>query len=357
LRFDRNPACIRPRVVPVRPTPWEFIVKKEEFEAIFAEAGETPDLGPIGPYLLELATARELPRLALGMCAVRFEESSPALRVLLARAADGEALSDDEVTLLFRGLHILGAARIQAAWPDLLRLLRLPVDTLEDLLGDVLTETLPRIITGMFNGDADGLLGGIADLRLNESVREAFWKAATFLAWEGRIERDRMRQFIVRFYEERLAKDWDLAWIGWIDAIAYLGLEDLAPLVERAWNERRVPPGVMEYRDFREDLDRARRSPDDDWRFTNAGMGYIEDVVESLEWTCEDPDEDDDEWDDEVWDDEDWENPPNALSVREDPPDAPSEPAINPWRDVGRNDPCPCGSGKKFKRCCLGKLK
>ncbi|MEW6759152.1 MAG: SEC-C metal-binding domain-containing protein, partial [Acidobacteriota bacterium] len=21
----------------------------------------------------------------------------------------------------------------------------------------------------------------------------------------------------------------------------------------------------------------------------------------------------------------------------------------------GRNDPCPCGSGKKFKKCCLGK--
>jgi hypothetical protein len=22
---------------------------------------------------------------------------------------------------------------------------------------------------------------------------------------------------------------------------------------------------------------------------------------------------------------------------------------------VGRNDPCPCGSGKKYKRCCLDK--
>jgi tetratricopeptide (TPR) repeat protein len=22
---------------------------------------------------------------------------------------------------------------------------------------------------------------------------------------------------------------------------------------------------------------------------------------------------------------------------------------------VGRNEPCPCGSGKKYKRCCLGK--
>jgi uncharacterized protein len=25
-----------------------------------------------------------------------------------------------------------------------------------------------------------------------------------------------------------------------------------------------------------------------------------------------------------------------------------------PVRDVGRNDPCPCGSGKKYKKCCLG---
>lgn len=23
--------------------------------------------------------------------------------------------------------------------------------------------------------------------------------------------------------------------------------------------------------------------------------------------------------------------------------------------DVNRNDPCPCGSGKKYKQCCLGK--
>ena len=22
---------------------------------------------------------------------------------------------------------------------------------------------------------------------------------------------------------------------------------------------------------------------------------------------------------------------------------------------VGRNDPCPCGSGKKYKKCCLAK--
>ena len=28
-------------------------------------------------------------------------------------------------------------------------------------------------------------------------------------------------------------------------------------------------------------------------------------------------------------------------------------PIKNKLRDIGRNDPCPCGSGKKFKKCCL----
>ena len=27
--------------------------------------------------------------------------------------------------------------------------------------------------------------------------------------------------------------------------------------------------------------------------------------------------------------------------------------AIAPSKKVGRNDPCPCGSGKKFKKCCI----
>ena len=25
------------------------------------------------------------------------------------------------------------------------------------------------------------------------------------------------------------------------------------------------------------------------------------------------------------------------------------------WADASRNDPCPCGSGKKYKKCCKGK--
>jgi hypothetical protein len=30
-------------------------------------------------------------------------------------------------------------------------------------------------------------------------------------------------------------------------------------------------------------------------------------------------------------------------------------PTVRSARKVGRNEPCPCGSGQKFKRCCIGK--
>jgi uncharacterized protein YecA (UPF0149 family) len=32
---------------------------------------------------------------------------------------------------------------------------------------------------------------------------------------------------------------------------------------------------------------------------------------------------------------------------------APALPTVPHGRPVGRNDPCPCGSGHKYKRCCL----
>jgi hypothetical protein len=32
-----------------------------------------------------------------------------------------------------------------------------------------------------------------------------------------------------------------------------------------------------------------------------------------------------------------------------------AKPIVRPGSKLGRNDPCPCGSGKKYKKCCMGK--
>ena len=70
--------------------------------------------------------------------------------------------------------------------------------------------------------------------------------------------------------------------------------------------------------------------------------------------------------DDDVRDPGEWRDPeaPTYQKVRKaaehrlarpdlpDPPSRETEPALHSTPKVGRNDPCPCGSGKKYKKCC-----
>ncbi len=44
----------------------------------------------------------------------------------------------------------------------------------------------------------------------------------------------------------------------------------------------------------------------------------------------------------------------NAEVVDPDAPPLPDTPVeqAHAGQSVGRNDPCPCGSGQKFKKCC-----
>jgi uncharacterized protein len=309
-------------------------MKKQELEAILGDGENTPDLGPIEDYLHAVATEPKLPDVAVGMCTLRIEEAAPKLRAVLLRAADGEVLPDDESLLLFRGIHILGGAHDRQACQPLLRLLRRPQEELDDLLGDAITESMAKILAGVFDDDIDTLFALMADRSIDEFIREAFFGAATFLAWDRRIERSRLREFLVRFYEERPAENGDQAWAGWLQAIMLLGLRDLVPLVDNVWREDRLPEEWISRRQFNKDLAEAERAPDDIDRFTRNNLGYIEDVLVSLDWArgSEDVYDEKASWADFAY---------------------PNEPVRNPWRHVGRNDPCPCGSGKKAKKCCL----
>ena len=309
-----------------------------------------PDLlvASIEPYIDELATSRELPSFAVSLCVLRYPDSGPFLRAALKRAAAGTLLDREDERLFFRALFIIGGRRDPLGFEPLLRLLRRPQDEVEYLLGDANPGHLPRIAAGMFNGDTEALFEAITDRRLEDCTRDSLLGAATFLTWEGRIDRERMIAFLRRFDAERLAPDEEVIWYGWLQAVALLGLRDLEPAVLAAWDRGSIPPKMLERREFIADLERAERAPEDIQRFKDAHLGYIDDVVVALEdWILGDHFVDDDVSDTDVLDD---------LGTPTDerlPLNLPGQPVVNPWRHVGRNDPCPCGSGKKAKRCCL----
>jgi len=49
-----------------------------------------------------------------------------------------------------------------------------------------------------------------------------------------------------------------------------------------------------------------------------------------------------------------WEGSPEMAFIKPvNVEPTPIQRARKPFPRVGRNEPCPCGSGKKFKKCCF----
>ena len=287
-------------------------------------------------HLAALGTEQELPEAALRACVARFDEARQPLRALLDRAAAGKPLSEAEWLRFFRGLHVLAAARDTDSFGSLLRLLRRPADEVDDLLGDAVYVSVPRLLIGLFDGDADALLALATDAKVDDFARSAALEAAIYLTWRTAIDRDLMRRFLLAFGSARSAEDEAPVWFSWMQAVALLDFRDLVPMVEKAWKGGRIDRSIQEWSDFGKDLARAHTAYDDARRFEDLAVGPIDDIVAELDWTRH-----------------------GAETVAEeraydDAVEESAAPASNPFRGIGRNDPCPCGSGKKAKKCCLG---
>src|SRR5262249_17650375 len=68
------------------------------------------------------------------------------------------------------------------------------------------------------------------------------------------------------------------------------------------------------------------------------------------EWNEDEDWYEEDEWNEDDEEDE-WDDGRRRLSALNGNNSAPTAPYRTPDK-VGRNDPCPCGSGKKYKKCC-----
>jgi hypothetical protein len=289
-----------------------------------------------------LRNERELPSTEIAFATLYADAIEPDVVAVVERARYAD-LDIPSGRLLFRGIHILGGRRLCAAYRPLVALLKGPQYRVEDLLGDAVTQNLSRILLGLFDGDEQPLWALVTDRSVDEFVREAALNALTFLAFEGRIDRAAFEGFLLGFDEARLAAadDDTMMWHAWMTAVAVLGLTAAVPRVRAAFADGRISPDWCDEDDFDELLKAAIERPNDRTRLEAENMGYIEDVVVALENFSEG----DGDADDSLFDDE-------GEAVLPSWPEL-GVPTHNPYRGVGRNDPCPCGSGKKFKKCCL----
>jgi hypothetical protein len=244
------------------------------------------------------------------------------------------------VDALFFMFHLLGEWREKSACRPLARLLRRPPDEIRATFG--YGETLHRVMAAVFDGDPEPLYEIIRDEKAADIVRSAMCDTIAMVSLRGELPRAEAERFLRTCYSEFESQHDNFVWFGWQSAIALLGLAELKPTVEQAFARGLVDSSWLEFKDFERDLQESIDNPAAPPAPIRGDFTLFGNTVEEFsDWYCFSPQAREDR--------ERAAVRRELAALRYDPP----TPVVNPRGKVGRNDPCPCGSGKKFKKCCL----
>ena len=254
-------------------------------------------------------------------------------------------------------LYLLAQFRETRALDAFLRFFSLPGEPALDLTGDMITEHGAAVLASVCGGDPAPLRKLILDESVNEIVRtQAIGGLLVQAVWG-----ERSREAVVedlRGLFQTLAKPGDFyVWSGLICAIADFNALELLPEARQAFAEELVDDSIIGL----EDLEPAvsprpgmftppspekrlamflkRNKPIDAVNECSLWLCFRDEKSENRYWKGLDVDRDD--------------RPDDALILPplDPPPYVAPKSYIAPPK-IGRNDPCPCDSGKKYKKCC-----
>lgn len=272
----------------------------------------------------------KLPVKALRTVIENREEALPHLREALQKAIEEKDELDENYQLPFYALFLLAELRDKEAFPIIMEFAALPGEVLDYMIGDVITENFQDIVYYTYNGDLRLLKDRILDEEVYEFVRGALLKAMGQLYLDGILEEKEWREFIRQgvycgqeysnFYNVLGTMICGCHFFDMLPEIRYMLNEELMDEMYLGKYDSCVD-AMFEYREQEKDFcnkdfhtaeilkhwamfESTENSKEEEKRFRELSRESIKAM-----------------------------NLPKAVKV-------------------GRNDPCPCGSGKKYKFCC-----
>jgi Protein of unknown function (DUF1186)/SEC-C motif len=244
---------------------------------------------------------------------------------------------------IFFIFHLVGSWREKSGYRSLAKLLSLPGADLDYVLGGAITETTHRVMAAVFDGDPRPLYDVILNENADEFVRSRMLETLAMLALRGELTREEVARFLHVCFPKFRDEPGSFVWNGWQSAVAFLRLEEMKPLVEQAFDAQWIDPSWLEYRHFLEDFRIAVEQPDAPFANPDEYALFGDTIEELSTWYCFS----------ERYLEAKKRHAERGTERRTPMWGSDQGQAINPFKNVGRNDPCPCGSGKKFKKCCL----
>ena len=247
-------------------------------------------------------------------------------------------IQDRDLCAVIPVFHMLGQLREPRAYRPLLKLFQRPTEILDEILGDALTETGYRVIAGTFDGEFEPIFDAIENSKADEFARSALFDALVLIAKTSPEHKAEVSNYFRQFRNRCKEENSDVL-VGWIEGIVDLGLTDMEPEVRATFDAGVIPSDYCSPDDVLNELHRIAETGQlpTNHRYDR---GLITDCIAELS----------------TWHGYSQEylaprqskhflNPSFTMSSQEN--------LAGDHRLPGRNDPCICGSGKKFKKCCL----
>ncbi len=279
--------------------------------------------------------SQPFPEAAIAFADAHREEVTTFLVEVIARLADHpeEGANPDYVLHLY-AMHLLATWRETAAYAPLVRLGHHPAEVVEQLLGDTVTESYGRCLASVCDGDLAPLKGLVEDASAAHWARHAALDAIMVRVLEGDASRDELIAYLLPLGEAEAARlrqpGAETKVFELIDSVIAVAtdigaVELLEPI--RGWFADELPDSTMADLPWTErHISRPYETCRDEQ--LGRGKGYVRSVKREIGW---------------------WAGFAEDQPVKTRP--APAVTRVRPSIKIGRNDPCPCGSGKKYKKC------
>jgi hypothetical protein len=318
------------------------IIKKNRVRSIPKTANEIHTIGDIVDDLQYLTAS--FPEAAIESALHRQVEMTPILLNFLNEVIDNYESVEDVYFGHLYALFLLAKFREKEAYPLVIKIMSLPDDWPENILGDIITEDLRNIVASLYNGDLTSIQAVIENPNLNTWSRNAALKTLLVFVKEKILEREEVVQYFKTLFEHPSFTDDMDAMTNLVNACCNLYPSELQGEIQSAFNKGIVDDFAVDMRWVKSVLSHSQEAALE--KFLNKGDYSLindNDIRSMKHWAC--------------FSERTEKNiTSNFECHNHEKTSCNHEHVFTHIRTspkIGRNDPCPCNSGKKYKKCCI----
>ena len=271
------------------------------------------------------------------------EDITPALLDIIAFSANNPNWLEENYDYMgfTYALYLLAQFREKKTYPLIVKYVsQLSNDDALDATGDLITEDLSNILASVCNGDLSLIKQLIENPEVNEYVRSAALRSLVVLYKHESITRTELIAYFTSLFDTKLEQRESYIWTSLANCCYDIHPEELHDKVFECFDKGYIESFFISQDDITYSLQQSKEETLAQLQ-ANTHIQFISDAIKTMEnWAC-------------------FRQHKKSRIKTKDIANLFAQdgdvftPQVRKEPKVGRNDPCPCGSGKKYKKCCL----